>query len=250
MLETFGSVQMKFRNIFFGFLKTWLLIAIFYSGSLYAAGYMFLTLYDYQPITNNFRPYFFEKDPYTGKLTKVFDSENDFQFETYTVGSEADMALYKERVLPVLNDWGSEVEDYKLGTDSRTSAHLTEFMKLDVTIDSGSEDATVLTREVHVATYKGEIEAMSYSDSSEAGVPKITTLIAKPKGLVPSQTTTVKGGGSSLLERLVQRYKAKYVDKIRLYSAQDDYYSKRGWKNEPESDSESESESEGACGNG
>ncbi len=250
MLETFGSVQMKFRNIFFGFLKTWLLIAIFYSGSLYAAGYMFLTLYDYQPITNNFRPYFFEKDPYTGKLTKVFDSENDFQFETYTVGSEADMALYKERVLPVLNDWGSEVEDYKLGTDSRTSAHLTEFMKLDVTIDSGSEDATVLTREVHVATYKGEIEAMSYSDSSEAGVPKITTLIAKPEGLVPSQTTTVKGGGSSLLERLVQRYKAKYVDKIRLYSAQDDYYSKRGWKNEPESDSESESESEGACGSG
>jgi hypothetical protein len=75
--------------------------------------------------------------------------------------------------------------------------------------------ATVLTREVHVATYKGEIAAMSYSDSSEAGVPEITTLIAKPKGLVPSQTTTVKGGGSSLLERLVQRYKAKYEDKIR-----------------------------------
>jgi hypothetical protein len=72
--DTFGSVQMKFRNIFFGFLKTWLLIAISYSGSLYAAGYMFLTLYDYQPITNNFRPYFFEKDPYTGKLTKVFDA--------------------------------------------------------------------------------------------------------------------------------------------------------------------------------
>jgi hypothetical protein len=44
-------------------------------------------------------------------------------------------------------------------------------MKLDVTIDSGSKNATVLTREVHVATYKGEIEAMSYSDSSEAGVP-------------------------------------------------------------------------------
>jgi hypothetical protein len=48
-------------------------------------------------------------------------------------------------------------------------------MKLDVTIGSGSKNATVLTREVHVATYKGEIEAMSYSDSSEAGVPKITT---------------------------------------------------------------------------
>jgi hypothetical protein len=64
-------------------------------------------------------------------------------------------------------------------------------MKLDVTIDSGSKNATVLTREVHVGTYKGEIEAMSYSDSSEAGVPTITTLIAKPEGLVPSQTTTV-----------------------------------------------------------
>jgi hypothetical protein len=33
-------------------------------------------------------------------------------------------------------------------------------MKLNVAIDSGSEDATVLTREVHIATYKGEIEAM------------------------------------------------------------------------------------------
>jgi N-acetylglutamate synthase-like GNAT family acetyltransferase len=63
-------------------------------------------------------------------------------------------------------------------------------------------------------------------------VPEITTLIAKPEGLVPGQTTTVKGGGSSLLERLVQRYKAKNVEKIRLYSAQDDYYSKRGWEDE------------------
>jgi hypothetical protein len=67
-------------RLLFGFLKTWLLIAIFYSGSLYAAGYMFLTLDDYHPITNDFRPYFFERDPYTGKLTKVFDSENDFQW--------------------------------------------------------------------------------------------------------------------------------------------------------------------------
>jgi hypothetical protein len=49
---------------------------------------------------------------------------------------------YKERVLPVLNDWGSEVEDYGYGTDSRASAHLTESMKIDVTLDSGSEDAT------------------------------------------------------------------------------------------------------------
>jgi hypothetical protein len=66
---------------------------------VYAAGYMFLTLDDYHPITNDFRPYFFERDPYTCKLTNVFDSENDFQFETYTVGSKADMALYKDKNL-------------------------------------------------------------------------------------------------------------------------------------------------------
>ncbi len=244
MLGIFRGVQMKFRNIFFGFLKTWLLIAIFYGGSLYAGGHMSLTLDNYHPASNNFRPYFFERDPYTGKSIKVFDAENDFQFETYTVGSEADMALYKERVLPVLNDWGSEIEYYQPGTDSHASAQLTRLMKLNVAIDSGSEDATVLTREVHIATYKGEIEAMSYSESSEVEVPEIITLIAKPEGLMPGQTTTVKGGGSSLLERLIQRYKARNVRKIRLYSAQDDYYSKRGWKDEPEP------EPEGACGSG
>ncbi len=242
MLGIFRGVQMKFGNIFFGFLKTWLLIAIFHSGSLYAGGHMSLTLDNYHPASNNFRPYFFERDLYTGKSIKVFDAENDFQFETYTVGSEADMALYKERVLPVLNDWGSEIEYYQPGTDSRASAQLTRLMKLDIAIDSGSEDATVLTREVHIATYKGEIEAMSYSESSEVEVPEIITLIAKPEGLMPGQTTTVKGGGSSLLERLIQRYKARNVRKIRLYSAKDDYYSKRGWKDEPEP--------EGACGSG
>jgi hypothetical protein len=55
------------------------------------------------------------------------------------------MALYKERVLPVLNDWGSEIEYYQPGTDSHASAQLTRLMKLNVAIDSGSEDATVLT---------------------------------------------------------------------------------------------------------
>jgi hypothetical protein len=44
VLGIFRGVQMKFRNIFFGFLKTWLLIAIFYGGSLYAGGHMSLTL--------------------------------------------------------------------------------------------------------------------------------------------------------------------------------------------------------------
>jgi hypothetical protein len=67
------------------------------------------------------------------------------------------MALYKERVLPVLNDWESEVGNYEVDTDSYTSAHLTEFMKLDVTIDSGSKDATVLTREVHVFQIRNQI---------------------------------------------------------------------------------------------
>jgi hypothetical protein len=43
--------------------------------------------------------------------------KNDFQFETYTVGSKADMALYKERVLPVLNDWESEVGNYEVASE-------------------------------------------------------------------------------------------------------------------------------------
>jgi hypothetical protein len=64
------------------------------------------------------------------------------------VGSKADMALHKERVLPVLNDWESEVGNYEVDTDSYTSAHLTEFMKLDVTIDSGSKNARISFKEV------------------------------------------------------------------------------------------------------
>jgi N-acetylglutamate synthase-like GNAT family acetyltransferase len=65
--------------------------------------------------------------------------------------------------------------------------------------------------------------------------PEIITLIAKPEGLVPGQTTNIKGGGSSLLEQLIQDYKAKNVQKIRLYSSKDDYYSKRGWEDETDS---------------
>jgi hypothetical protein len=51
------------------------------------------------------------------------------------------MALYKERVLPVLNDWESEVGNYEVDTDSYTSAHLTEFM----TKRSKSDDPPPLT---------------------------------------------------------------------------------------------------------
>jgi hypothetical protein len=50
---------------------SWLLIAIFYGGSLYAGGHMSLTLDNYHPASNNFRPYFFERDPYTGKSIKA-----------------------------------------------------------------------------------------------------------------------------------------------------------------------------------
>jgi hypothetical protein len=39
---------------------------------------------------------------------------------------------------------------------------------------------------------------MSYSESSEVEVPEIITLIAKPEGLMPGQTTTVKGPLSRL----------------------------------------------------
>ncbi len=241
MLGIFRGIQMKFRSIFFSFLKTWLLVAIFYSGSLYA-GYMHLNLNDYHPTTNNFRPYLFERDLNTGKLVQVFDTENSFQFETYSLDSDIDMILYEMRVLPVLQDWGAGIGNYQPSTDSHASSDLAKVTESEVNLNLKGEGGIPSTREIHIATYKGEIEAISYSDSSEMETPEIITLIAKPEGLVPGQTTNIKGGGSSLLEQLIQDYKAKNVQKIRLYSSKDDYYSKRGW--------EDETDSEGACGSG
>ena len=242
MLKIFGGVQMKFRNVFFGFLKTWLLIAIFYSGSLYADTHMYLTLNDYHPVTNDFRPYLFERDPNTGKSIKVFDTENDFQFKTYSIRSEADMILYRQDVVPTLREWGAEI--YQEGTDSYESTDLSTMMELEVEFDSSGRNGIIPKREVNVATYKGRIEAVSYSETSEVETPEIITLAAKPEGLVPGQTTNIKGGGSSLLENLIQKYKVRNVRKIRLYSIKDDYYYRRGWKNDPNPNPK------GACGNG
>jgi hypothetical protein len=44
---------MKFKNIFFGFLRTLLLIIAFYSSALYADQYMFLDLRDYPYTTHD-----------------------------------------------------------------------------------------------------------------------------------------------------------------------------------------------------
>jgi hypothetical protein len=49
------------------------------------------------------------KDPNTGKSIKVFDIENDFQFKTYSIRSEADMILYRQDVVPTLREWGAEI---------------------------------------------------------------------------------------------------------------------------------------------
>jgi hypothetical protein len=64
----------------------------------------------------------------------------------------------------------------------------------------------LLEKEVHTATYKGRIESVSYAQSPEVTAPKIETIVANPEGLVPGQTTTVKGGGSSLLDRIVIKF--------------------------------------------
>jgi hypothetical protein len=54
------------------------------------------------------------------------------------------------------------------------------------------------TKEVHVAIYKGKIEAVSYTEDARQAIPEIKTLIANPEGLIEGQTKIVKGGGSSL----------------------------------------------------
>ncbi|CAB9541523.1 hypothetical protein BROOK1789B_1964 [Bathymodiolus brooksi thiotrophic gill symbiont] len=239
VLGNFGDVQMKFKNIFFGFLKTWLLVAIFYNGSLYADIYMFLDLQSYNPEAGNFRPYTFEIDPNTGNLVKVFDTQNDFQFKTYNLGSKEDMALYEKEVRPTLLEWTEEVKPVQLQSrlSSTFSKNMVEYVDRD--FSKGS-----LSKEIHVATYKGKIEAMSYADSIEVEKPDIDILVARPKGLIVGQTTEPKGGGSSLLNHVLQRYKEKGIERARLFSVNDDYYRERGWQDDVESNLEFESESE------
>ena len=231
VLEKFKGSQMKFKNIVFGFLKTWLLIALFYSGSLYAGSQMFIILQDYSHTADEFRPYIFEKDPNTGNLIKVFDTENNFQFKTYSLDSEADMALFEIEVKPTLLEWTEEVTPFQY--QSSMSSSLSKDMLVDVEVDLSTGS---LSKEIHIATYKGNIESVSYASSVEAERPEITILTANPKGLTIGQTTYPKGGGSALLNYELQRYKAGDVEKVRLYSVEDEYYLSRGWKTEPEFD--------------
>jgi hypothetical protein len=82
---------MKLKNIFVGFLKTLLLITLFCGSLIHATNYMFLILQNYQYTANDFPPYLFEKNFETGQLTKIIDTENAFQFKTYSLASETDI---------------------------------------------------------------------------------------------------------------------------------------------------------------
>ncbi|CAB5500157.1 hypothetical protein BTHERMOSOX_669 [Bathymodiolus thermophilus thioautotrophic gill symbiont] len=268
---------MKFKNIFFGFLRAWLLVTIFYGGSLYANNRMFLILEDYHYVDSDFPPYFFEKNIDTGEITKVVDMQNTFQFKSYNLNLADDMKLYETEVRPVLLKWGEGIEPYQEQTDKASS-----FSRYMVEQINKELDKNFPLGKVHIATYKGKIEAVSYAEDVEVvGLeePKIKTIVANPEGLITNQTTTPKGGGSSLLNRMIQEFKEKGVDKIRLYSVDDEYYLKRGWQIKPEteaeieidpnfnsdsfdsdsdsdsnfnsdSDSDSDFENEGACGGG
>ena len=235
VLGIFGGVKMKFKNIFFGFLRTWLLVAIFYSGLLCAAGDMILILEGHPYVVSNPSPYFFRKDPNTGNLIKVYDAKNDFQFETYVLESEDDFESYDVEIKPVLLDW--EEEEYSIEPEVKSAGRLSKKMIGDIEREFGNG----IPKEIHVATYKGDIEALAYSDSAEMEVPEIDIIVANPNGMVTGQMTIPKGGGSSLMDYMIQRYRIRGVERIKLYSINDEYYLSRGWKRVPES---------GACGGG
>ncbi|CAB5500654.1 hypothetical protein THERMOT_1282 [Bathymodiolus thermophilus thioautotrophic gill symbiont] len=222
---------MKFKNIFFGFLKTLLLAVIFYSGLLYATGgHMFLDLRNYPYTNNDFRPYFFARDESTGDLIKIPDTQNSFTFKTYDLDLPADMKLYRREVRPILRRWKNE--DAPPDTDADLSIDLSGQMETNIALDSKS------SREVHVAIYDDNIEAVSYVYDAKQ-TPEIDTIIANPEGLLEGQTTIVKGGGSALLENIVRSYQEDGIERIQLYAIESKYYAKRGWKMEPE---------EAACG--
>ncbi|CAB5498063.1 hypothetical protein [Bathymodiolus thermophilus thioautotrophic gill symbiont] len=217
---------MKFKNIFFGFLKTLLLIVVFCSSLLYADGLMFLNLQNYQP-ANNLPPYFFEVEPVTGNLIKVFDIENDFQFKTYNFRVTADMESCIKEVEPVLLEWREEIEPFD--EEFHSSSSLSDAMLIDLRHDFGDGP---FSGEVHVATYEGRIEAISYVPKAEAVVPEIDTIVANPWGMIEGQTTNVKGAGSSLLDYILQKFRSRGAVKARLYSVRDQYYLDRGWQRE------------------
>jgi hypothetical protein len=99
---------MKFKDTFSIFLKTLLVIGIFYSGLTYAS-YLFINLQDYQYTADDYPPYFFERTPNTNNFIKVTDTQNTFQFRTYKLESKIDMMTYKAKVKPTLLKWGEEI---------------------------------------------------------------------------------------------------------------------------------------------
>jgi hypothetical protein len=38
------------------------------------------------------------------------------------------------------------------------------------------------TKEIHIVTYQGRIEAVSYAENAEMQAPKIETIVANPEG--------------------------------------------------------------------
>ncbi|OIR24450.1 hypothetical protein [Bathymodiolus thermophilus thioautotrophic gill symbiont] len=215
---------MKFKNIFFDFLKVLLWVVIFYSGSLYADGYLFLNLQNYQPAANNFSPYFFERNSVTGDLVKVIDTDNSFQFKTYNLKLGADgIGSYRAEVRPVLLEWEKKVNPFE---DDSDSSYLSGSLARNIEAEL-QEDLAV---EVHIAIYKGRIEAISYVQNTTAEAPEIETIIANPWGMTEDQTSHVKGAGSSLLDNVLTDFKNRGAQKVQLYSVKDRYYLDRGWQ--------------------
>ncbi|AYQ57221.1 hypothetical protein MS2017_1536 [Bathymodiolus thermophilus thioautotrophic gill symbiont] len=227
---------MKFRNIFFGFLRTWLLIVIFCSSALSAGTDMILILRDYQYTAADFPPYFLVEDPLnTGNFIKVLEEQNTFQFKTYNLSLEADLESYKAEVKPILIEWSEKTG--LIGKNAKLSKRFSGLMESYVNEDFRGLDQG----EIHIATYKGKISAISYTKDAIVGEnPEINLLVANPSGLVENQTTLPKGGGSSLLDYMVRRYEEAGVEKIQLSSVNDEYYLDRGWQIAPKP--------EGACG--
>jgi hypothetical protein len=133
---------------------------------------MLLTLQNYQYTADDFPPYFFERG-----LTKIIDTENSFQFKTYRLGLKFDMVEYKANIRPVLLKWGAA--EYIPKTQSYDSSFLSRGMEENIKLDSYTGS---FTKEIHVVTYQGRIEAVSYAENAEMQVPKIEIIAANPEG--------------------------------------------------------------------
>ncbi|AYQ57137.1 hypothetical protein MS2017_1450 [Bathymodiolus thermophilus thioautotrophic gill symbiont] len=235
---------MKFKNIFFGFLKTLLLTVVFYIGLLCATEYMTFDLQNYQPTANSPPPYFFQRDPATGNLARLTDTEGSFQFKTYNLQLKADLAQYKIEVEPTLLRWKEKI--IPLEKDSDYSS----FFSGDL-VDKVEEQSSKSPppKEVHVATYEDRIEAVSYVDNANPRTPEIDILTANPEGMRIGQTTNVKGAGSALLDYELKIFKGRGARGVQLLSIRDQYYLDRGWKIEPNYQIEVEDfNDQGACG--